>query len=139
MYDCAVRRSIKPRLGGFEDVDGCITGADGGIGRGEGARPFGIPFCVANKVEGFGTGVSGFRPPALPFSCDGRMVAVDELAVRERLCPCPGFGEAGVAVCVEAEEVEELRERDDFGEEGGGDGRCLGVGSMDFWYSISKT
>lgn len=44
-----------------------------------------------------------------------------------------------MAVCVEAEEVEELRERDDLGEEGGGDERRLGVGSTDFWYSISKT
>lgn len=119
-------------------MDGCNTGAEGGIGRGERVRPFGIPFCVPSEVEALGTGVSGFRPPALPFSCDGRMVAVDELAVQERLCPCPGHGEAGVAVCVEAEEVEELRERDDLGE-GGGDGRCLGVGSMDFWHSVSKT
>ena len=67
------------------------------------------------------------------------MVAVDELAVREYLCPCPGLGDAGVAVCVGAEEVEELRERDDLGEEGGSDGRRLGVRSIDFWYSISKT
>ena len=44
-----------------------------------------------------------------------------------------------MAVCVEAEEVEELRERDDLGEEGGGDGRRLSVGSIDFWYSTSKT
>jgi hypothetical protein len=142
MYDCAVCRSIKPRLGGLglEEVEGWNAGAEGGIGRGEGARPFGIPFCAANEVEAFGTGVSGFRPPALPFGCDGWMVAVDEPAVRERLCPCPGLGEAGVAVRVEAEEVEELRERDDLGEEeGGGDGRRLGVGSIDFWYSISKT
>jgi len=139
IYDCAVRRSIKPRLGGFE-VNGCNAGGKGGIGRGEGVRPFGIPFCVASKVEPFGTGVSGFRLPALPFSCDGRMVAVDELAVRGVLCPCPGLGDAGVAVCVEAEEIEELRERDGvLGEEGEGDKRRLGVGSMDFWYSISKT
>jgi hypothetical protein len=136
MCDCTVRRSIKPRLGGFE-VDGCNAGAEGGIGRGEWVRPFGIPFCVASEVEAFGTGVSGFRPPVLPFGCDGRMVAVDELAVRERLCPCPGLGSAGVAVCVEAEEVEELRERD--GEEGWGDGCRLGVGSIVFWYSISRT
>lgn len=83
MYDCAVRRSIKPRLGGFEEVEGFNTGAEGGIGRGERVRPFGIPFCVASDVEAFVTGVSGFRLPALPFSCDGRMVAVDEFAVRE--------------------------------------------------------
>ena len=37
-----------------------------------------------------------------------------------------------MAACVEAEEVEELRERDDLGEEGGGDGRRLSVGSIDF-------
>ncbi len=67
------------------------------------------------------------------------MVDVDEFAVRECLCPCPGLGDAGVAVCVEAEEVEELRERDDLGDEGGGDERRLGVGSIDFSYSISKT
>ena len=113
MYDCAVRRSIKPRLGGFEEVEGWNADADGGIGRGERVRPFGIPFCIASEVEAFGTGVSGFRPPALPFSCKGRMVAADELAVREWLCPCPGLGDAGVAVCVEVEEVEELRERHD--------------------------
>ena len=67
------------------------------------------------------------------------MVAVDELAVREFLCPCPGLGDAGVAVCVGAEEVEELRERGDLGEEGGDDGRRLRVGSIDCWYSISKS
>ena len=47
------------------------------------------------------------------------MVAVNELAVRDCLCPCPVLGDAGVVVCVEAEEVEELQERDDLGEEGG--------------------
>ena len=47
------------------------------------------------------------------------MVAVDELAVTECSCPCPGLRDVGVAVCVEAEEVEELRERDDLGEEVG--------------------
>ena len=40
---------------------------------------------------------------------------------------------------VGAEEVEELREQDDLGEEGGGDERRLSVGSIDFWYFISKT
>ena len=101
--------------------------------------PFGTPFCFVTAVKALKTGVSGLRPPALPLGCDGRMVAVDELAVRERLCPCPGLGDAGVAVCVEVEEVEELRERDGvLGEDGGGDGRRLGVGSMAFWYSISK-
>ena len=107
----------------------------------EGARvrPFGFPFCVTSEVEAFGTGVSGFRPPALPFRWEGRMVAVDELAVRECLCPCPGLGDAGVAVCVGAEEVEELREQDDLGEEGGGDECRLSVGSINFWYCISKT
>ena len=68
MYDCAVRRSIKPRLGEFEEVEGFNAGAEGGIGRGERIRPFGIPFCVASDAEAFVTGVSGFRPPALPFS-----------------------------------------------------------------------
>ena len=67
------------------------------------------------------------------------MVAVDELAVRKCLCPCPGLGDPGVAVCVEAEEVEELRELDHLGEEGGGDGCRLSVGSIDFWKYISKT
>ena len=86
MYDCAVRRSIKPRLGGFEEVEGWNAGAEGGIGRGERVRPFGIPFCVASEVKVFGTGVSGFRPPALPFGCEGRMVAADELAVSNCLC-----------------------------------------------------
>ena len=109
---------------------GCNVGAESGIGRGEGARPFGIPFCVASEVEAFGAGVSGFRPPALPFSCEGRMVAVDELAVREFLCPCPGLRDAGVAVCVEAEEIEELRERGALGEES----RWVGViGASKCW------
>jgi len=138
-YDWAVRRRIKPRLGGFKE-DGCNGSAKGGTGRGEGVRPFGTPFRFVTAVEVFGTGVSGFRPASLPFCCDGRIVAVDELAVRERLCPCPGLGDAGVAVCVDAEEAEELRERDGvLGEEGGGDGRRLGVGTIDFWCSISKT
>ena len=107
----------------------------------EGARvhPVGIPFCVTCEIEAFGTGVSGFRPPVLPFSRDGHMVVVDELAVREYLCPCPGLGDAGVVLCVEAEEIAELRDRDALGEEGGGDGRRLSVGSIYFWYSISKT
>ncbi len=38
------------------------------------------------------------------------MVAVGEFAVRECLCPCPGLGDAEVAVDVEVEEVEELGE-----------------------------
>ena len=47
------------------------------------------------------------------------MVAVDELAVTECSCPCPGLRDVGVAVCVEAEEVGELRERDDLNGRGG--------------------
>lgn len=133
MYDLAVRRKINARLGVFAEVDGSSAGAEGGIQRGEGARPFGVPFGFISEVEALDTGVSGFRPPALPLCCDGRIVAVDEFAMRERLCPCPGLGDAGVAVCVEVEEVEELRERDgDLGEDGGGDGRRLGAGSSDF-------
>ena len=53
---------------------------------------------------------------------------MDGLVVRERLGPCPVLGDAEVKV------VEELRERDDLG-----DGRHLGVGSIRFWNSISKT
>ena len=64
------------------------------------------------------------------------MVAVDELAVTECSCPCPGLRDVVVAVCVETEEVEE---RDDLGEEGGGDGRRLRIGLIAFWYFISKT
>ena len=79
MYGCAVRRSIKPRLGGSE-VEGGNAGSEAGIGGSQGVRPFGIPFCVTSEVEAFGTGVSDFRPPALPFRWEGRMVAVDELA-----------------------------------------------------------
>ena len=109
MNGCAVGRSIEARLGGFEKVEGCNAGAEGEIARG----PFGIPFCVASEVEVLGTGVSGFNPPALPFSW---MVAVDGLAVRECLCPYPGLRDAGVAVRVGAEEVEELRKLDDLGE-----------------------
>jgi hypothetical protein len=140
MYGLAVRLSIKARLGGFAGVDGWSAGAEGGTGRGEGVRPFGIPFCFVGVVEVLGTGVSGFSPPASPLGCGGWIVAVDELTVRELLCPCPGLGVAGVAVCVEAEEVEELRERDGVsGEDGGGDGCRVGLGSMDFRYSVSKT
>ena len=139
IYDWAVRLRIKPRLGGFDEADGWSAGAEGGIGRGEGVRPFGIPFCFAAAPATLDAGVSGFRPAALPLRWEGRIVAVDELAVRERLCPWPGRGDAGVAVCVEAEDVEELRERDGvLGEDGGGEGRRLGVGSTAFWYSISK-
>ena len=61
------------------------------------------------EVEEFGTGGSCFRPPALPFVCEGRMVAVDGLAVREGQCPYPGLRNAGVAVRVGAEVVKELR------------------------------
>ena len=62
------------------------------------------------------------------------MLAMDELAVRECIGPCPVLGDAEVAVCVEVEEVEALREQDDLG-----DRRRLGVGSKDFWSSISRT
>ena len=34
MYGYAICRTIKPRLGGFEEVEGCSAGAEGGIGRG---------------------------------------------------------------------------------------------------------
>ena len=44
-----------------------------------------------------------------------------------------------MAACVEAKEVEELRERDDLSKESGGDGRLLRIGSIDFWYDTSKT
>ena len=90
---------------------------------------------VSSEAEALGTDMSGFRPQALPFRCKGWMVAVDELAVRQCFCPCPDLRDAGLSVCVEVEEVEELREQDDLGEEGGGEGRRLSVGS----YSISKT
>ena len=120
MYDCAVRRSSKPRLGGFEEVEGCNAGAESEIGRDERVNPFGTPFCVSSDVEAFGTDVSGFRPPALSLSCKGWIVAVDELAVSEWLCPCPGLVDAGVAVLAEAEE---LRAWDALGEEGWDDGR----------------
>ena len=93
-------------------MESCDAGAEGEIGRG----PFGIPFCVASEVEALGTGLSSFNPPALPFSCESWMVAVDGLGVRECLCPYPGLRDAGVAVHVGAEEVEELRKRDDLGE-----------------------
>ena len=62
-YDCAIRRSIKPRLGGFEEMVGCNAGAVSGIGRDARLGPFGIPLCVSGEVEAFGTGVGGFRPP----------------------------------------------------------------------------
>ena len=115
MYDCAVRRSIKPRLGGLRKWRVATRVLRGGIGRGERVRPFGIPFCVTSGPEAFGTGVSGFRPPALPFSREGWMVVVNELAVRECLCPCPGLGDAKVVLCLKAEKVEELWERDVLG------------------------
>ena len=79
MYGYAVRWSITSRLGGFEEVEGHNAGVEGGIGGSERVHPFGIPFCVSSEAEVFGTGVSGFRPPGLPFGCAGWMVAVDEL------------------------------------------------------------
>ena len=114
-------------------MEGCNAGAEGWDWKGERVRPFGIPFCVTSEVEAFGTGVSGFRLPALPFSREGWMVAVDELAVRECLCPCPGLGDAKVVLCVKAEKVEELWYWVGWGRQA-----HLSVGSIDFWYSISK-
>ena len=111
MYDCAFRRSIMPRL---EEVATQVREWDW---KGREGPPVWYSISVASEVEVFGAGVSGFRTPALPFSCEGWIVAVDELAVRECLCPCPGLGDVGVAVCVEVEEVGELREQDDLGEE----------------------
>ena len=90
-------------------MEGCNAGAESKIGRDERLSPFGIALWVSSGVD---IGVSGFRPPTLPFSCEGWMVAVDEFAVRGCLCPYSGLGNAVVAVCVETEEVEELRERD---------------------------
>ena len=54
-----------------------------------------------------------FQTSGVAIQLRGSDVATDELVVKECLCPCPDLGEAGVAVCVEVEEVEELQERDD--------------------------
>ena len=56
-------------------------------------RSFGIPLCVSSEVKAFGTGVSCSRPPAMPFSREGWIVAADELAVREGHIPglAPGM------------------------------------------------
>ena len=67
--------------------------------------------------------MSGFRPPALPFSHEGWIVAADELAVRECLYSWPGPRDTRAAGCVEAEKGEELREREALGEESGVDER----------------
>ena len=46
----------------------------GCIRRGKGVCPFGTPFCFVTSSQAFKTGVSGFRPRALPLGCGGEMV-----------------------------------------------------------------